>query len=110
MLEKKGKGTLAPWSPPKELIVSGPYKYVRNPMISGVLFAQLGVAFIFFNYWLFIWAVSFLVLNIIYFKLSEEPGLLKRFGGLYERYRKEVPMWFPVRIFRRNGGKDEGEE
>src|SRR4030042_153196 len=39
---KIGKGTLAPWAPPKKLVVIGPYRYVRNPMISGVLIAILG--------------------------------------------------------------------
>ena len=42
----RGKGTLAPWDPPKHLVVEGPYRYVRNPMISGVLFVLLGEALV----------------------------------------------------------------
>ncbi len=95
LFEGKGKGTLAPWIPTKVLITEGPYRYVRNPMISGVLYCLFGMWLISWNYWMLAWAAIFLVGNILYFKLSEEPGLVRRFGEEYIEYRKVTPMWFP---------------
>lgn len=60
LLEKQGKGTLAPWNPTRKLVISGPYKYIRNPMITGVLIVILGTALIFISLCLLIWAVIFL--------------------------------------------------
>src|SRR5258708_5795987 len=37
LFEKRGRGTLAPWDPPSRLVIAGPYRYVRNPMIAGVI-------------------------------------------------------------------------
>jgi protein-S-isoprenylcysteine O-methyltransferase Ste14 len=41
----RGRGTLAPWDPPRRFVVDGPYRFVRNPMISGVIFILFGEAF-----------------------------------------------------------------
>ncbi len=101
MFETAGKGTLAPWLPPRKLIVAGPYKYVRNPMISGVFFMLIGIWLVFLNFWILVWAVSVVIVNTIYFKLSEEPGLVKRFGEEYLKYRREVPMWIPIKFNRK---------
>jgi len=90
-----GRGTLAPWEPPKHLVVRGPYRHVRNPMISGVLAALLGEA-IFFQSWpLAAWFLVFFAGNAIYFPLVEEPGLQRRFGEEYTLYRRYVPRWVP---------------
>lgn len=91
----KGKGTLAPWAPTQKLVVTGPYRYTRNPMISGVFFILLGEFLSVGSPKLFIWATCFLVINTVYFIFSEEPGLEKRFGEQYVIYRKNVPMWIP---------------
>jgi len=90
-----GKGTLAPWAPPKKLVVSGPYRYVRNPMISGVLLVLLGESVVFGSVAIFIWAILFFIINHFYFIFSEEPGLVRRFGEEYLRYRENVPRWLP---------------
>lgn len=90
-----GKGTLAPWDPPKKLVVAGAYKYVRNPMISGVLMIVLGEALIFSSIELFILFILFFIVNHIYFVYSEEPSLIKRFGDDYIEYKKNVPRWIP---------------
>ena len=90
-----GKGTPAPWSPTKNLIVQGPYKYVRNPMISGVLLVLTSEALILNTICIFYWAIIFFIINCIYFKLFEEKQLEKNFGQSYLEYKKNVPMWLP---------------
>lgn len=92
---KVGKGTLAPWDPTQKLVVKGPYRYTRNPMIIGVLFIIFAEALLLGFSGLIIYAILFFLLNTIYFKFSEEPGLVKRFGNDYIEYRKNVPMWIP---------------
>lgn len=91
----KGKGTPAPTDPPKQLVVSGLYKYVRNPMYFGVLLIIIG-HFIWFGYWgLLIYAVVVWIAFNLFVRLYEEPNLRKRFGAEYENYLKSVPRWIP---------------
>ena len=90
-----GKGTLAPWAPTSRLVVRGPYRHARNPMISGVLCVLLGEAALLGSPPLLIWFAAFLAANAIYLPLVEEPGLVRRFGEEYETYRSEVPGWIP---------------
>jgi protein-S-isoprenylcysteine O-methyltransferase Ste14 len=90
-----GRGTLAPWDPPQRLVVRGIYRHVRNPMISGVSSLLLGEA-IFFGSWpIFQWFLLFVLVNLIYMPLVEEPGLDRRFGEEYRRYKQHVPRWIP---------------
>lgn len=90
-----GRGTIMPWDPTQQLVVSGPYRHVRNPMISSVLFMVIGQA-LWWGSWLTgaLAAVFFLV-NHAYFILSEEPGLERRFGESYRAYKDAVPRWLP---------------
>jgi protein-S-isoprenylcysteine O-methyltransferase Ste14 len=90
-----GKGTLAPWDPPKKLVVVDLYRYVRNPMISGLSMIILGESMIFYSIELFGFFVFVVIFNHIYFVYSEEPGLIKRFGNEYIEYKKNVPRWIP---------------
>jgi protein-S-isoprenylcysteine O-methyltransferase Ste14 len=90
-----GRGTLAPWDPTARLVVRGPYRYVRNPMISGVLFILLGEAALLGSVSLLIWFAAVFAVNAVYLPLLEEPGLSRRFGDDYERYRAHVPRWLP---------------
>jgi protein-S-isoprenylcysteine O-methyltransferase Ste14 len=90
-----GRGTLAPWDPTSRLVVRGPYRYVRNPMISGVLFVLLGEAALFGSLALLLWFGLVLAVNAVYMPLVEEPSLQRRFGEGYERYRAHVPRWIP---------------
>lgn len=94
---RKGRGTLAPWDPPVKLVVEGPYRYVRNPMIAGVLLVLLGEALLFRSLLLGGWAVLFFGINTAYFLLVEEPGLVRRFGDAYRAYRVRTPLWLPRR-------------
>jgi protein-S-isoprenylcysteine O-methyltransferase Ste14 len=90
-----GRGTLAPWDPTTRLVVRGPYRHVRNPMISGVLFVLLGEAALLGSWPLLLWFAVVLAVNAAYLPLVEEPGLERRFGEDYERYRAHVPRWIP---------------
>ena len=91
----EGEGTLAPWDPPRRLVLHGPYRYVRNPMISGVVFVLFGEALILISRPHFTWALTFLALNFIYIPLLEEPQLKRRFGEDYNEYRRNVPRLIP---------------
>jgi protein-S-isoprenylcysteine O-methyltransferase Ste14 len=90
-----GRGTLAPWDPTQRLVAVGPYRHVRNPMISGVLMMLVGEALLWRSGALALWAGTFLLINHTYFLLSEEPGLERRFGDSYRVYRANVPRWIP---------------
>jgi len=91
----RGEGTPAPWDPPRKLVVEGPYRYVRNPMISSVLFVLAGEALLFQSWPLGAWGGLFLAANAVYFPLSEEKGLERRFGDDYRTYKANVPRWLP---------------
>src|SRR5687767_1709446 len=56
LFAREGDGTLAPWDPPRKLVVRGPYRYVRNPMITGVLTVLLGEAVLFGSPAILAWA------------------------------------------------------
>ena len=91
----KGKGTPAPIDPPKELVVSGLYHYVRNPMYVGVFLVILG-HFLWFGFLnLLIYAVVVGIVFHSFVTLYEEPNLKNRFGAVYEDYLKRVPRWLP---------------
>lgn len=90
-----GKGTLAPWDPTQRLVVVGVYRRVRNPMISGVATILLGEAVALGLLSLLVWCALFVVTNMIYIPLSEEPGLIRRFGDDYRVYQQNVPRWIP---------------
>lgn len=89
------EGTLAPWDPPRGLVVKGAYRYVRNPMISGVILVLLGEALVLRSLPHLCWMLAFTLLNLVYIPLSEEPGLERRFGDAYQRYRANVPRFIP---------------
>ena len=90
-----GKGTLAPWDPPRKLVIVGMYAHVRNPMILGVISVLAGESLAAVSLPIFIFAGFVYVLNTIYFVWSEEPGLEKRFGEEYREYKRNVPRWIP---------------
>lgn len=91
----RGRGTLAPWDPPRALVVAGPYRFVRNPMISGVIFVVCGEALLLLSLPHAIWAATFILINIVYIRLVEEPSLEARFGGAYRDYTRHVRRFVP---------------
>jgi len=91
----KGKGTPAPIDPPKELVVTGLYNYVRNPMYVGVLL-MLIAHFLWFGFVaLLVYLVFFFLAFHIFVLRYEEPTLKKMFGKAYEAYIRRVPRWIP---------------
>src|SRR5688500_10617852 len=95
LFARVGRGTLAPWDPTTRLVAVGPYRYVRNPMISGVAAMLLGQALLAGSRLLALWAATVIAINHAYFLLSEEPGLERRFGAGYAEYKARVPRWIP---------------
>ena len=93
-----GKGTLAPWFPTGKLVVTGLYKYVRNPMIIGVLMVLPGEAIAVLSLSILLWMFIFFLINHLFFLLYEEPNLEKRFGEEYSSYKKRVPRWIPGKL------------
>lgn len=91
----QGEGTPAPWDPPRKLVVQGPYRHVRNPMISGVIFVLAGEALLLKSWLIGGWLLLFLTLNLLYLPLFEERDLEERFGPDYREYKENVPRWFP---------------
>lgn len=94
---RHGRGTPAPWDPPARFVVSGPYCFVRNPMILGVFLLLLGEAVLLRSVPLFFWFAVFVAGNLVYIPLVEEKGLERRFGVTYSQYRRSVPRWCPRR-------------
>ena len=95
LFARVGKGTLAPWDPTSQLVAVGPYRYTRNPMITGVLTTLVGEALFTGSRLLGLWAIFVFALNHTYFLLLEEPGLAHRFGESYAEYKRTVPRWLP---------------
>jgi protein-S-isoprenylcysteine O-methyltransferase Ste14 len=94
LFDRVGEGTLAIGSPIK-LVLRGPYRHVRNPMMTGVFCIQLGTAVATASPWLLGWFALFCTIVAIAIPVFEEPHLRRRFGAEYEAYRRHVPRWIP---------------
>jgi len=88
-----GRGTLAPWAPPTALVVTGLYKWSRNPMYIAVLLILSGWAIGFRSWPLALYAVVVLVAFHLRIVLHEEPWLARTFGNSWIQYRKRVSRW-----------------
>jgi protein-S-isoprenylcysteine O-methyltransferase Ste14 len=92
----KAGGTPVPVSPPAKLIDTGPYAYVRNPMLSGIFIILFAIAFLIGSLsLLFVFAPAFTGCSILEFKLIEEPELEKRLGEKYLDYKRRTPILIP---------------
>ncbi len=90
-----GHGTLAPWDPPKKLVVTGLYQYSRNPMYVSVILIISGWIVLFFSILLAVYGLilgSAFYLRVIF---GEEPALTRQFGDQWLAYSKNVPRWLP---------------
>jgi protein-S-isoprenylcysteine O-methyltransferase Ste14 len=92
-----GRGTPAPFDPPRRLVVGGPYRWVRNPMYVGAGTALLGAALYYDSLALLAYGVGFLLAMHLFVVLYEEPVLRRTFGPEYEEYRRRVGRWWPRR-------------
>ena len=92
---RDGLGTPAPVAPTERLVVTGAYRYVRNPMYVAVVSAIVGQALLLGQPVLLTYAalVAFFVVSFV--RLFEEPVLLRQFGEEYASYRRAVPGWVP---------------
>jgi protein-S-isoprenylcysteine O-methyltransferase Ste14 len=93
----RGLGTPAPFDPPRRLVITGPYRFVRNPMYVGMGIALIGEALVFPNImWLMLaMVVSLWAVVSVFIIQYEEPTLRRMFGADYEAYFREVHRWIP---------------
>lgn len=92
----KVKGTPVPFNPPPTLVQSGPYKYARNPMLTGVFLLLFGIGFAIKSPSLvLIFTPLYVLANFWELRKIEEPELIKRLGEDYLMYRKRTPMFIP---------------
>jgi protein-S-isoprenylcysteine O-methyltransferase Ste14 len=97
----QGIGTPAPVFPTRHLVVTGLYRYVRNPMYVAVVSVILGQGLLFGSGMLVAYGALFWLLSHLFVMLYEEPVLAASFGSDYARFRSQVPRWIPC-FARRN--------
>jgi protein-S-isoprenylcysteine O-methyltransferase Ste14 len=90
-----GRGTPAPFDPPRKLVVRGPYGYVRNPMYIGAALALWGAALFYRSMPLLAYSAVFLLATHVFVVGYEEPTLARLFGGDYRAYCTLVRRWLP---------------
>ena len=92
----KVKGTPVPFNPPPELVTTGPYRFARDPMLTGVFLLLFGIGFAIKSLSLVVFFTPLYILaNVLEIKAIEEPELVKRLGEEYVAYRRRTPMFIP---------------
>jgi protein-S-isoprenylcysteine O-methyltransferase Ste14 len=94
---RRGRATPAPYDPPRELVVAGLYRYVRNPQYVGVVLVVAGEALLSGRVVLFGYAAVLAIGYHVFVRYYEEPTLGRLFGEPYARYLEAVPRWLPRR-------------
>src|SRR5260370_22951307 len=92
-----GKGTPAPFDPPRKLVIRGPYRFVRNPMYIGAGMTLAGTALFYESLSIFIYTCSFFLITHLFVVLCEEPTLRRTFANEYEAYFRRIRRWLPKR-------------
>lgn len=90
-----GRGTPAPFDPPKEIVVRGLYRYVRNPMYVAALLVLVGEAILFESVLILVYAAIVFSVFHVWVIFYEEPTLRRKFGESYEKYCLKVSRWIP---------------
>jgi protein-S-isoprenylcysteine O-methyltransferase Ste14 len=90
-----GRGTPGPWDAPRQVVATGPYRIVRNPIYIAALLVVLGEAWLFLSVSLLIYAGAMAVLFHLFVIGYEERTLRRRFGEAYLEYQRAVPRWLP---------------
>ncbi|MGA9397370.1 MAG: isoprenylcysteine carboxylmethyltransferase family protein [Anaerolineaceae bacterium] len=98
---KYGKGTPAPFNPPKNFVAGGAYRHSRNPMYVGALTILTGESLFFRSPGLLVFAVLLFIMFAVYIHIEEEPRLVQRFGDSYKTYMKTVPRWLSLKLPRK---------
>ena len=91
----RGHGTPAPFDPPRQFVIVGPYRYVRNPMYVGAFAVILGVSMYLRSFSVLALSLIFCFAASLFVHLYEEPHLRETFGAPYEAYCQSVPRWMP---------------
>jgi len=90
-----GRGTLAPWDPPRHLVVVGLYRFVRNPMYLAVLIIVAGWSILYLSMWLAFYLLFLTVVFHLRVLMQEEPWLRRQFGTEWEAYSASTARWIP---------------
>lgn|SRR5579859_1542978 len=90
-----GRGTPAPFDAPRDLVVAGPYRWVRNPMYIGAGLALLGAAVFYGSIGLVLYTVVFWSMAHLFVLFYEEPVLRRKFGADYHAYTATRRRWIP---------------
>ena len=91
----QGLGTPAPVLPAKHLVITGLYRYVRNPMYVGVTAVIIGQALLLGSVRLLIYGAAVWLAFFIFVLVYEEPILRHTFGAEYDVFCQKVPRWIP---------------
>jgi len=91
----EGRGTPAPYDPPRQLVTGQLYRWVRNPMYVALVIVLLGESVAFQSLALLVYAGVVWLGCYLFVVLYEEPALHRRFGAAYDTYRGQVPRWLP---------------
>jgi protein-S-isoprenylcysteine O-methyltransferase Ste14 len=89
----RGRGTPAPFDPPRAFVATGPYRWVRNPMYVGAAAVILGAGLVLSSPSIVLLSFAFLLVMHLFVVILEEPALSSRFGDAYEEYRSSVHRW-----------------
>ncbi len=104
-----GRGTPAPFDPPRRLVTKGPYRFVRNPMYFGAGFALVGAALVYRSWAIASYVAVLFVVTHCFVVFYEEPTLRRLFGSNYAEYCTRASRWVPRIRSRRNATPDSGQ-
>ena len=93
-----GKGTPAPFDPPRKLVIRGPYRFVRNPMYIGAGMTLAGAALFYESLSILFYTGLFFLITHLFVLFYEEPTLRRTFGDVYEAYCRRVGRWMPKAV------------
>jgi len=91
----QGRGTPAPLAPTQHLVITGPNRYVRNPIYLALVAIVLGQGLILGDARLLVYGALLWIGFHIFVLAYEEPTLRGTFGAEYEAYCATVPRWLP---------------
>lgn len=95
LFNAEGRGTPVPFDPPRRFVVSGPYRFVRNPMVLGIFLVLWGEAVVYQSQAVLLYALGLMGAGWVFVRYVEEPELERRFGEAYLVYKRQVPRWIP---------------